>query len=144
MKHALALLLVASCGGGEGGELIEATVDVKSVQCEVSNPTTVISRGTIDVFVRDDGQLRSFTSSNSFPQDGGTTQITVFVCGDWQTTSNTCARQPGDPARETVTFETTTNVDFMLPASFDITVSAVVDSNVRGLLADDFGETSCR
>ena len=144
MRRLLVTLALAGCtGGGEGGGNVEATVFLRSISCELPDSMTVVARATFDVFMRDTLVLRVFTSSNAFPQDGPLMTTSLFQCGDWSASSDSCVPGPGDPPRTTIEFTSTTELDFELPPEVSVSVNAFVTNELGELAAEDFEEASC-
>ena len=145
MRRFIAMLTLATgcTGGGEGGANVEGTVELRSITCELPDPMTIVTRATIDVFMRDNLQLRAFASSNAFPQDVGIVSTSIFSCGGWMATSVGCTRRVGDPARATVSFTNTANLDSQLPADVSVSVSALVTNDLGDNFAEDFDEAAC-
>ena len=144
MRRILVAIVLAGCtGGGEGGGTIEATVELQSISCELPDSMTIVTRATVDVFMRDTLQLRVFASSNAFPQDVGIVSTSIFSCGAWMANEGGCARAAGDPARTSVEFTNTASLDEQLPADVSVSVSALVTNDLGDNFAEDFEDAGC-
>src|SRR5687767_1605296 len=116
MRRTLATIALAGCtGGGAGGGDVQATVELRSITCELPDAMTIVTRATVDVFMRDTLQLRVFASSNAFPQDVGIDIVTSVDCEPWTPFPGGCMRVAGDPTRATIDFTSTATLEDPLP-----------------------------
>ena len=139
------LTLVTGCtGGGAGGALVEATVELRSTTCELTDPMTAVTSATIDVFMRDNLHLHASASPILFPREDRLVTTGILTCGAWMADAGGCTRRVGDPARTTVEFTSTANLDEQPPAFFEVRVGAAVTDDVGDVLAEDFQDVECR
>jgi hypothetical protein len=139
----LGLALAGCTGGGEGGGDVEATVALRSTTCELTDPMTSVTSATIDVFMRGNLHLRASASPILFPGDRLMT-TGILSCGAWMADAGGCIRRAGDPARTTVEFTSTANLDEQPPAFFEVRVGAAVTDDVGDVFAEDSLDVECR